>query len=985
MPRRGSETFISAIGHLDGRIKLYKSETLTKEIGEPDFWQKIVQLGLGHRALMDLYFEKELSTQVFILCDKPKDANLIVISFRGTEPFDADDWITDFDYSWYEIPKLGKVHMGFLEALGLGSRAKVSTFHKQLFVNNLKFTKLENDTTIAPSESSESSTTFSDSDAHSVSGQSSDSERPTDTGTKFKLDMPERTAYYVVRSKLKRLLKEHKNAKFVVTGHSLGGGLAILFPTVLVLHEDMDVMERLLGIYTYGQPRVGNRQTGRFMEAHLEHPVPKYFRVVYCNDLVPRLPYDNKTFLFKHFGICQYYNSLYVEQNVDEEPNRNYFGLRFLIPLYLNAGWELIRSFAVGYMYGREYKECWESVMLRALGLFLPGISAHSPVDYVNSVRLGRRFHSKVLLLLFSKMPQIGLVSAVNLRVQGNSAYLWSSRSSLGTESQDGCLQRNSLCFGSNESMGHKLKIRTPYATTRRWAKEFHPLKVVCVDYPRPELDNTVNYLEAAFLSSSFGTSPRPTKPLEIVIVGAGLGGLSTAKYLADAGHKPILLEARDVLGGKVAAWKDDDGDWYETGLHIFFGAYPNMQNLFGELGINDRLQWKEHSMIFAMPNKPGEFSRFDFPEALPAPLNGILAILKNNEMLTWPEKVKFAIGLLPAMLGGQSYVEAQDGISVKDWMRKQGVPDRVTDEVFIAMSKALNFINPEELSMQCILIALNRFLQEKHGSKMAFLDGSPPERLCMPIVEHIESKGGQVRLNSRIKKIELNEDGSVKCFILNNGSTIEGDAFVFATPVDIFKLLLPEEWKEIPYFQKLEKLVGVPVINVHIWFDRKLKNTEDNLLFSRSPLLSVYADMSVTCKEYYNPNKSMLELVFAPAEEWISRSDSEIIDATMKELAKLFPDEISADQSKAKILKYHVVKTPRSVYKTVPGCESCRPLQRSPIEGFYLAGDYTKQKYLASMEGAVLSGKLCAQAIVQDYELLVGRSQRKLAEASVV
>lgn len=55
-----------------------------------------------------------------------------------------------------------------------------------------------------------------------------------------------------------------------------------------------------------------------------------------------------------------------------------------------------------------------------------------------------------------------------------------------------------------------------------------------------------------------------------------------------------------------------------------------------------------------------------------------------------------------------------------------------------------------------------------------------------------------------------------------------------------------------------------------------------------------------------------------------------------------------------------------RSVYKTVPDCEPCRPLQRSPVEGFYLAGDYTKQKYLASMEGAVLSGKLCAQAIVQ-------------------
>ncbi|KAF8412045.1 hypothetical protein HHK36_004605 [Tetracentron sinense] len=582
-------------------------------------------------------------------------------------------------------------------------------------------------------------------------------------------------------------------------------------------------------------------------------------------------------------------------------------------------------------------------------------------------------------------MTVIGYVSAVNLSEQTNIKNLWSPPSTRRCF-HIGSKHKNPLAFGGSDSMGHCLRAPNLHAVRTTSWKDVGPLQVICMDYPRPELENTANFLEAAYLSSSFRTSSRPNKPLEIIIAGAGLAGLSTAKYLADAGHKPILLEARDVLGGKVAAWKDDDGDWYETGLHIFFGAYPNIQNLFGELGINDRLQWKEHSMIFAMPSKPGEFSRFDFPEALPAPLNGIWAILKNNEMLTWPEKVQFAIGLLPAMVGGQAYVEAQDGLTVKDWMRKQGVPDRATDQVFIAMSKALNFINPDELSMQCILIALNRFLQEKHGSKMAFLDGNPPERLCKPIVDYIQALGGEVRLNSRIQKIDLNNDGTVKRFILNNGNLIEGDAYVIATPVDVLKLLLPVEWKEIPYFRTLEKLVGVPVINVHIWFDRKLKNTYDHLLFSRSPLLSVYADMSVTCKEYYDPNRSMLELVFAPAADWISRSDSEIIEATMKELAKLFPDEIAADQSKAKILKYHVVKTPRSVYKTVPNCEPCRPLQRSPVEGFYLAGDYTKQKYLASMEGAVLSGKLCAHAIVQDYELLVARAQRcRPTEASVV
>jgi 15-cis-phytoene desaturase len=234
----------------------------------------------------------------------------------------------------------------------------------------------------------------------------------------------------------------------------------------------------------------------------------------------------------------------------------------------------------------------------------------------------------------------------------------------------------SSIGFNRSEQWGSSSATTIAISSSKRGGLGLHttigPLKVVCKDYPRPDIDMTANFLEAAALSAFFRSAPRPTKPLNVVIAGAGLAGLCTAKYLADAGHKPILLEARDVLGGKIAAWKDKDGDWYETGLHIFFGAYPNMQNLFGELGINDRLQWKEHSMVFAMPNKPGEFSRFDFPDILPAPLNGVWAILKNNEMLTFAEKIQFAIGLLPAILGGQAYVEAQDGLTVREWMLKQ-------------------------------------------------------------------------------------------------------------------------------------------------------------------------------------------------------------------------------------------------------------------------------------------------------------------------
>jgi 15-cis-phytoene desaturase len=454
---------------------------------------------------------------------------------------------------------------------------------------------------------------------------------------------------------------------------------------------------------------------------------------------------------------------------------------------------------------------------------------------------------------------------------------------------------------------------------------------------------------------------------MRVAIAGGGLAGLACAKYLVDAGHQPIVLEREAVLGGLVAAWKDEDGDWLETGLHAFFGAYHNMKQLMGELDILDRLQWKRHALVFNQPEKPGTLSWFDVPD-IPAPFNVIMSILRNNDMLTWEQKIRFAIGLLPAIVRGQQYVESMDKYSLLEWLRLQGVDEQVNTDIFIAASKALTFINPEDVSATVPLTALNRFLQERYGSKVAFLDGAPPERLCQPIVDYVTARGGEVRTQAPLKEIVLNGDRSVKSFIVRgqNGAPDEeivADAFVSAMSVDALKIMMPDVWKTVPEFERLQGLEGVPVINVQIWFDSKLP-TIDQLLFSRSDILSVYADMSRTTKEYEDPDRSMLELVLAPAKDWIGRSDEDIIAATMTELAKLFPDHIP---HQVKIRKAKVKKTPRSVYTARPGCQALRPQQETSIANFFLSGSYTMQEFLGSMEGAVLSGKLTAQAIVRN------------------
>ena len=480
---------------------------------------------------------------------------------------------------------------------------------------------------------------------------------------------------------------------------------------------------------------------------------------------------------------------------------------------------------------------------------------------------------------------------------------------------------------------------KPPSPNSRRARQSTRSSSIVMRDYPKPNVEDTDNYRYAEAMSNSFKTTLKVTDPTQkkrVAIIGGGLSGLSCAKYLSDAGHEATVYEARDVLGGKVSAWQDEDGDWIETGLHIFFGAYPNVMNMFAELGIHDRLQWKIHQMIFAMQELPGEFTTFDFIPGIPAPFNFGLAILMNQKMLTFPEKLQTAPPLIPMLIEGQSFIDAQDELSVTQFMRKYGMPERINEEVFIAMAKALDFIDPDKLSMTVVLTAMNRFLNESNGLQMAFLDGNQPDRVCKPMADHVTKRGGKVVMNAPVKEIVTNDDGTINHLLLRSGEKVIADEYVSAMPVDIVKRMLPARWQTMPYFRQLDELEGIPVINLHMWFDRKLKAV-DHLCFSRSPLLSVYADMSVTCKEYAD-TKSMLELVFAPCSplaggnvNWIGKSDVEIIDATMGELARLFPTELANDDKwpatskqgpngQAKLLKYSVVKVPRSVYAAIPG-----------------------------------------------------------------
>ncbi|NTW51907.1 MAG: NAD(P)-binding protein [Chlorobiaceae bacterium] len=450
----------------------------------------------------------------------------------------------------------------------------------------------------------------------------------------------------------------------------------------------------------------------------------------------------------------------------------------------------------------------------------------------------------------------------------------------------------------------------------------------------------------------------------KVLVIGGGLAGLTAAKRLVDRGFQVRVLEKRPIYGGKVSAWKDEDGDWIESGTHCFFGAYGVLYDLMKEIKTYHAVLWKEHQLTYTLEG--GKSFTFDTWD-LPSPLHLLPAIVKNG-YFSFGEMAAFSRSLIPLALKKDKYPPTQDHLTFARWAEQRRFGYRLMDKMFRPMALALKFIPPEEISAKIILDVTETFYRIPKASCMGFLKGSPQEYLHQPLLDYSQNRGALFQNLSPVD--ELLFDGKrIRGVQLRNGEILDADYYVSALPIHNLCKVLPSSLKKNDrFFGDLERLEGVPVISVQIWYDRQI-STIDNVLFSPDGVIPVFANLERTTPDYRSlrgekfEGKSRFEFCVAPAKELMGLTKEEIVRLVDRSIRANFPKESQG----ANILKSTLVKIPQSVYAPLPGMEQYRPTQSTPVSNLFIAGGFSQQLYYDSMGGAVMSANLAVDALIRE------------------
>lgn len=411
-----------------------------------------------------------------------------------------------------------------------------------------------------------------------------------------------------------------------------------------------------------------------------------------------------------------------------------------------------------------------------------------------------------------------------------------------------------------------------------------------------------------------------------VAVIGGGLAGLATALALGSAGYPVTVYEARPFLGGRATSYAVNDIT-IDNCQHILLRCCTNLQDFYKRLDVAQQIHfYKEFYWI-----EPGGRMSVMKRGMLPAPLHFTGSFAKLR-FLSPSDKLSVASGLLAVKYEYGKRADL-DEITMADWLREKKQTPRAIERFW----------------RQVLVSAINEELDKMaaaHGLQvlyLGFLANADNYEMGVPRVPLGELYTADAWKHYETVKFEYR--APVERLVVENGRVtgpMKADSYVLAVPFERVSGLAPELQLDLSAF------THSPITGIHLWFDRSITDLPHATLLDR------------TIQWMYNKQDGKhLQLVVSASRSLTEMGRADVIEMALKELAEFFPNV-----KQAKLERAHVVKEVRATYSAVTGLEKRRPLQRTTISNLFLAGDWTKTGWPATMEGAVRSGYLAAEAL---------------------
>ena len=421
-----------------------------------------------------------------------------------------------------------------------------------------------------------------------------------------------------------------------------------------------------------------------------------------------------------------------------------------------------------------------------------------------------------------------------------------------------------------------------------------------------------------------------------VIIVGGGLAGLAAAAALGGDGFDVELYEARAFLGGRATSFplapSEEDSVVIDNCQHVLLKCCDNLLDFYSRLGVRDRVQFSSEFHFIEPGGRVSSLRR----GALPAPLHFTGSFL-GLKFLAMADKLAIARGMLAIRSEHATRLDL-DRISMLDWLREKG-----QTEVAI-----------ERFWRQVLVSAVNEELDRvaaAHGFKvfwLGFLAGADSYQMGVPAVplgelyaddawrrfEHVA-----MHLRTPVESVETS--GCVK---LAGGAVRKADFTIVCLPPERVDTVAPglnidTTWVEYS-----------PITGIHLWFDRPVTDLPHATLLDR------------TMQWMFNKSEGRyLQLVVSASRSLTDMPRADVIALAARELAEFLPAVANA-----KLERAHVIKELRATFSALPGIEQLRPGTTTSAENIFLAGDWTRSGWPATMEGAVRSGYIAAEAVTR-------------------